>query len=103
MARGILRLCSYHKSDPIQKLQVQSQRWFSSEYNFFSMSSFDCDKKNSVFPNVTLGSSSLFEKSAKPSESIKGIPYKQLKIGVGKEKWTDEKRCVTERNYFSHD
>lgn len=42
-----------------------------------------------------LGSAILCEQNAKPSESIKGIPYKNLKIGVGKEKWTDERRYVT--------
>lgn len=37
-------------------------------------------------------SARLFDKGAKPSESIKGIPYKNVKIGVGKEKWNNEKR-----------
>lgn len=36
----------------------------------------------------------LCEKNTKPNESIKGIPYKKLKIGVGKEKWNDEKRVA---------
>lgn len=41
----------------------------------------------------------MCEKNAKPSETIKGIPYRQLKIGVGKEKWTDEKRCVQSNRF----
>lgn len=41
-----------------------------------------------------IGSAAVFEKNAKPSEAIAGIPYKNLKIGVGKEKWTNEKRVA---------
>lgn len=41
-----------------------------------------------------IDSACLCEKNAKPIESIKGIPYKKLKIGVGKEKWMDEKRVA---------
>lgn len=91
MARGILRLCSYRN----HKLQLNSQRWFSSEWL--------CIKIKWNLPQVwanekkiglIVESSAVCEKNAKPSESIQGIPYKQLKIGVGKEKWIDEKRCV---------
>ncbi len=31
-------------------------------------------------------------KDAKPAEPIKGIPYKNLSIGVPKEIWTNERR-----------
>jgi hypothetical protein len=31
-------------------------------------------------------------KDAKPAEPIKGIPYKNLSIGVPKEVWTNERR-----------
>ena len=31
-------------------------------------------------------------KNAKPAEKVKGIPYSNLKIGVTKEKWVNEKR-----------
>lgn len=36
----------------------------------------------------------LNEKSTKTSDKISGIPYKNLKIGVAKEKWTNEKRFL---------
>jgi len=38
------------------------------------------------------GSVKLFNKDGKPVEAIKGIPYKNLTIGVPKEKWINEKR-----------
>lgn len=41
-----------------------------------------------------IDSACLCEKNAKPNESIKGIPYKKLKIGVCKEKWNGEKRVA---------
>ena len=31
-------------------------------------------------------------KDAKPAEPIKGIPYKNLSIGIPKEIWTNERR-----------
>ena len=34
-------------------------------------------------------------KDAKPAEPIKGIPYKNLSIGVPKEIWTNERRYYT--------
>ena len=33
-------------------------------------------------------------KDAKPAEPIKGIPYKNLTIGVPKEVWTNERRYL---------
>lgn len=38
------------------------------------------------------GSVKLLNKDGKPVEAIKGIPYKNLTIGVPKEKWVNEKR-----------
>ena len=38
------------------------------------------------------GSVKLLSKDGKPVEAIKGIPYKNLTIGVPKEKWVNEKR-----------
>lgn len=43
-------------------------------------------------------------KDAKPAEPIKGIPYKNLSIGVPKEIWTNERRyprLLTLRNKIS--
>lgn len=40
------------------------------------------------------GSLRLFNKDGKPVEAIKGVPYKNLTIGVPKEKWTNEKRYL---------
>lgn len=36
----------------------------------------------------------LLQKDGKPVEAIKGVPYKNLTIGVPKEKWANERRCV---------
>lgn len=41
-----------------------------------------------------IDSACLCEQNGKSNESIKGIPYKKLKIGVAKEKWNDEKRVA---------
>lgn len=40
------------------------------------------------------GNVKLFCKDGKPVEAIKGIPYKNLTIGVPKEKWLNEKRVA---------
>lgn len=40
------------------------------------------------------GSYKLLNKDGKPVEVIKGIPYKNLTIGVPKEKWLNERRSV---------
>lgn len=36
----------------------------------------------------------LFQKDAKPAAVIKGVPYNNLKIGVPKEKWVNERRVA---------
>lgn len=36
-------------------------------------------------------------KDAKPAEPIKGIPYKNLSIGVPKEIWTNERRYQVQK------
>jgi NAD(P) transhydrogenase len=36
----------------------------------------------------------LLQKDGKPVEAIKGVPYKNLTIGVPKEKWANEKRVA---------
>lgn len=38
------------------------------------------------------GSVKLLNKDGKPVDAIRGIPYKNLTIGVPKEKWLNEKR-----------
>lgn len=118
MTRGILRLCNY------RKIQVHTQRGFSSEYTCFfrlllcfCLSNFHTNMPLWFASNIELiswsqwfivvdffrfvlvicewiGSTAVLEKNAKASEAIAGIPYKNLKIGVGKEKWTNEKRFV---------
>lgn len=42
-----------------------------------------------IFINSVLGTTFLNEKAA---NKVQGVPYKDLKIGVAKEKWTNEKR-----------
>lgn len=39
-----------------------------------------------------VGSVKLLQKDGKPVEAVKGIPYNKLKIGIAKEKWTNERR-----------
>jgi H+-translocating NAD(P) transhydrogenase len=38
------------------------------------------------------GSFKLLNKEGKPLEAVKGVPYKNLTIGVPKEKWLNERR-----------
>lgn len=38
-------------------------------------------------------------KDAKPAEPIKGIPYKNLSIGVPKEIWTNERRYANKKEF----
>jgi H+-translocating NAD(P) transhydrogenase len=40
------------------------------------------------------GSVKLLAQDGKPVEAVKGIPYKNLTIGVPKEKWLNEKRLA---------
>uniref|UniRef100_U5ESM1 NAD(P) transhydrogenase, mitochondrial n=1 Tax=Corethrella appendiculata TaxID=1370023 RepID=U5ESM1_9DIPT len=40
------------------------------------------------------GSVRLIQKDGKPVQAVKGIPYKNLTIGVPKEKWTNERRVA---------
>lgn len=40
------------------------------------------------------GSYKLLSKDGKPLEAVKGVPYKNLTIGVPKEKWLNEKRVA---------
>lgn len=68
MATGVLRLCTLHGE---QLLRVPKP--------FLPRRLFT----NSV---------RLLEKDAKPVEAIKGVSYKNLTIGVPKEKWQNEKR-----------
>lgn len=68
MARGVLRLCSLHGE---QLLRVSRP--------FHPLRLFT----NSV---------KLLQKDGKPVEVIKGVSYKNLTIGVPKEKWQNEKR-----------
>lgn len=68
MTRGVLRLCTVHGD---QLLQVPKTI---SRIRLFS---------NSV---------KLLQKDGKPVEAIKGISYKNLTIGVPKERWQNERR-----------
>lgn len=42
-----------------------------------------------IFINSVLGTAFLNEKAA---NKVQGVPYKNLKIGIAKEKWNNEKR-----------
>lgn len=70
MVRGVLRLCS-HQRENLLKLRepLNSTRLFS-------------------------GTVKLLQKDGKPVEAIKGVPYKNLTIGVPKERWQNERRVA---------
>lgn len=40
------------------------------------------------------GSVKLLQKDGKPATAVTGIPYKNLVIGVPKERWVNERRYV---------
>lgn len=68
MTRGLLRLCCQQGDALLQVAKpVHPLRLFS-------------------------GSVKLLQKDGKPATAVKGIPYKNLVIGVPKERWTNEKR-----------
>lgn len=70
MTRGILRLCAHQRAtlikfgEPLTPLRLFS------------------------------GSAKRFQKDGKPVEVVKGIPYKNLTIGVPKERWQNERRVA---------
>lgn len=70
MTRGILRLCAHQKvnfvkfGEPLTPIRLFS------------------------------GSVKLLQKDGKPVEVVKGIPYKNLTIGVPKERWQNERRVA---------
>lgn len=70
MTRGILRLCAHQKATLVKFGEPLTP------IRFFS------------------GSAKLLQKDGKPVEVIKGIPYKNLTIGVPKERWQGERRVA---------
>lgn len=70
MTRGILRLCAHHGAnlskfgEPLTPIRLFS------------------------------GSVKLLQKDGKPVEAVKGIPYKNLTIGIPKERWQNERRVA---------
>lgn len=68
MTHGVLRLCTTHGEKFLRLPQpIHPLRLFTKSARYL-------------------------EKDAKPVEVIKGISYKNLTIGVPKEKWLNEKR-----------
>lgn len=68
MARGVLRLCCLHGEQMLRVPKPFHPR--------------------RLFTN----SIKILQKDGKPLEAIKGISYKNLTIGVPKERWQNEKR-----------
>lgn len=70
MTRGLLRLCSHNREGILRlKEPIVSSRLFS-------------------------GSVRFAQKDGKPVEVVKGIPYKNLSIGIPKERWQNERRVA---------
>jgi len=70
MGRGVLRLCAHHRESLLKfKEPFNNTRLFS-------------------------GTVKILQKDGKPVEAIKGIPYKNLSIGVPKEKFKNERRVA---------
>lgn len=80
MIRGVQQICSAQKLETQFKLNlkiynasIKNSKWFSTQ-----VSRRLCQKAET--------------KSEKVVPAVKGIPYKQLTIGVPKEKWQNERR-----------
>ncbi|XP_055377553.1 NAD(P) transhydrogenase, mitochondrial-like [Condylostylus longicornis] len=69
MTRGVLTLCKYANTNFYTTPVINPLRLFS-------------------------GSVKILQKDGKPVEAVKGIPYKNLVIGVPKERWTNERRVA---------
>lgn len=86
MTRGVLRLCAFRSGRFPDS--VHPVRLFSGKLINLVIFRVLC-----TMGLYFTGSVRLLEKSAgKPVEAIKGVPYKNLTIGVPKEKWTNERR-----------
>lgn len=69
MARGVLRLCTLHGEQLLRVAKpYQTLRLFTNSLRV------------------------LEKEASKPAQAIKGVSYKNLTIGVPKEKWLNEKR-----------
>lgn len=70
MGRGVLRLCAHHREKLLKlKEPLNNTRLFS-------------------------GTVKILQKDGKPVEAIRGIPYKNLSIGVPKERFQNERRVA---------
>lgn len=70
MTRGVLRLCSHQRENLLRLREpISNTRLFT-------------------------GSVKLLQKDGQPLEAVKGIPYKNLIIGVPKERWQNERRVA---------
>lgn len=67
MSQGVLRLCTFGGEHVFKCPRTLPSRLFSRSVK-------------------------VFNKDGKPVEAVKGIPYKNLTIGVPKERWVNEKR-----------